>query len=111
MYVTEFNNKVKNELSWIFTEYKEVEVQNEVIARQFLHFVANKLNYDVCDIELCNASKNPVNHFQMNMYLDNGFILWGFMIIVKNKKVVASETNLTLLNENYDTIKVICKRK
>ena len=111
MYVTEFNKTIQSELSWIFEEYKDVEVQNEVIARRFLYFVAKQINQEPFDIEFANESKKPVNHFQMYLYLENGSTLYGCMIIVENKKVVASRTNLELVDENYDTIKVICKRK
>ena len=47
----------------------------------------------------------------MYLYLENGYTLHACMIHVDNKKVVAKYTNLQLLDENYDTIKVICKRK
>ena len=111
MYVSEFNKTIQSELSWIFQEYKDIEVQNEVIARRFLYFVAKKINQEPCDIEFANESKKPVNHFQMYLYLENGYTLHACMIHVDNKKVVAKYTNLQLLDENYDTIKVICKRK
>lgn len=109
--VTDFNKTVKNELSWIFQEYDTVEKQNEMIARRFLYFVSENMGYGAEEIEFKNYSKNPLNHFQLNMYFDNGHVLWGCFIHVNNKKVVAKRTTLELLNENFETIKVICKRK
>ena len=106
--IKEFNKKMAEE--WIpmwKTEYEnDVAKINELVARHFLYDLARGLVVGVNEIDFVNKGKNPVNHFQMQMYLDDIILHTApFIYVDNNHKVVSKRTQIEILNNNYDTIK------
>ena len=106
--IKEFNKKMAEE--WIpmwKTEYEnDVAKINELVARNFLYELAQELVGGVQEIDFRNEGKNPVNHFQMEMYLGNIILQTApFIYVDNNHKVVSKRTQIEILNNDYDTIK------
>jgi hypothetical protein len=106
--VTEFNKKMqgKDYLPYFKEEYSTTEEINKTIAAYYLQEIAKKYVGWVNEIEFVNESKNPRNHFQLRMYLEDK-ILWTapFIYVDDNHKVVAKDTKIELLDRDYETIK------
>jgi hypothetical protein len=110
----EFNQKMKVE--WIpmwKEEYSnDIAKINELVARHLLYQVAEDLVGGVNEINFKNESKNPTNHFQMEMYLDNIILFTGPFIYVDDKhNVIAKNTKILVLNEDYDDVGVLKEAK
>jgi hypothetical protein len=108
--VKDFNIKMANE--WVpmwKTEYEnDVAKINEMVARHFLYELAQELVGGVEEIDFRNKGKNPVNHFQMEMYLGNIILQTvPFIYVDNNHKVISKRTQIEILNNDYDTIKKI----
>jgi hypothetical protein len=106
--VIAFNKKMqgKEYLPYFKEEYSTTEEINKTIAAYYLQEIAKKYVGWVNEIEFANESKNPRNHFQLRMYLEDK-ILWTapFIYVDDNHKVVAKDTKIELLDRNYETIK------
>jgi ParB-like chromosome segregation protein Spo0J len=106
----EFNQKMKTD--WIpmwKEEYgNDIAHINELVARHLLYQISEDLFGGVEEIEFANKSKNPTNHFQMNMYLGD-VILWTspFIYVDNNHKVIAKQSEIKVLNNDYDDIGVL----
>jgi hypothetical protein len=106
----EFNERMKTE--WIpmwKEEYgNDIAGINERVARHLLYQISKDLFGGVEEIEFANKSKNPTNHFQMNMYLGD-VILWTspFIYVDNNHKVIAKQSEIKVLNNDYDDIGVL----
>jgi hypothetical protein len=106
----EFNQKMKTD--WIpmwKEEYgNDIADINERVARHLLYQISEDLFGGVEEIEFANKSKNPTNHFQMNMYLGD-VILWTspFIYVDNNHKVIAKQSEIKVLNNDYDDIGVL----
>jgi hypothetical protein len=106
----EFNQKMKTD--WIpmwKEEYgNDIAHINELVARHLLYQISEDLFGGVEEIEFANKSKNPTNHFQMNMYLGD-VILWTspFIYVDNNHKAIAKRSEIKVLNNDYDDIGVL----
>jgi hypothetical protein len=106
----EFNQKMKTD--WIpmwKEEYgNDIAHINELVARHLLYQISEDLFGGVEEIEFANKSKNPTNHFQMNMYLGD-IILWTspFIYVDNNHKAIARRSEIKVLNNDYDDIGVL----
>ena len=106
----QFNERMKTE--WIpmwKEEYgNDIADINERVARHLLYQISEDLFGGVEEIEFANKSKNPTNHFQMNMYLGD-VILWTspFIYVDNNHKVIAKQSEIKVLNNDYDDIGVL----
>lgn len=114
-----FNRKMKRELpsikrQVIYDGYSGEEIDkkvNENIAYKYMQYVATKLGMKFGEIEFENKSKEPTNHFQLvcSVWDDkNDYILWAtFVYVNDNHQVDESQTNMQLLNLNYEHVKTI----
>ena len=105
--IESFNKMMKK--NWIpqfKIEYNnDVSEINEMVARHYLYSIAEKYYGGVNEIEFANQSKNPKNHFQMNMYLGEKILSTNPFIYVDDKhNVILKKTKVEVLNDNYDTI-------
>ncbi len=106
--VTAFNKKMqgKDYLPYFKEEYSTTEEINRSVAYYYLQDIAKKYVGWVNEIQFVNESKNPRNHFQLRMYLEDK-ILWTapFIYVDDNHKVVVKDTKIELLDRDYETIK------
>ena len=102
-----FNNEIKEELKSIkIDSQNDSYLINELVAMRFMSFVAIKIGEQPTESEFRNKSKNPLNHFQMEMQCLSGKILWATFVYVENNHIVNPyKTNIELLDNNYNTIK------
>ena len=109
-----FNHKIKTEWIPLWKEEYNNDIAkiNELVARYLLYQISEDLFGGVEEIEFANKSKNPTNHFQMNMYLGD-IILWTspFIYVDNNHKVIAKKIKIEILNNNYDTIGILKEDK
>lgn len=106
--IKDFNKKMAEESIPMWkTEYEnDVAKINEMVARHFLYELAQELVGGVEEIDFRNKGKNPVNHFQMEMYLGNIILQTvPFIYVDNNHKVISKRTQIEILNNDYDTIK------
>lgn len=107
--VASFNRKMQKELKFLITEYEgNIADINYRIATEYLHSIVVKMGAVPMEVEFANQSKNPINHFQLRVYLDK-YIIWTnpFVYVDDKHKVVAERTNIEILNYDYDTIKTL----
>jgi hypothetical protein len=79
---------------------------NQMVANHLLYQIAEDLVGGVNEVNFKNESKNPTNHFQMEMYLGNIILFTSpFIYVDNNHKVISNRTNIEVLDENYDTLK------
>lgn len=106
--IKEFNKKMALEQipEWK-TEYENnIAKINEMVARHFLYDLAKDLVGGVNEIHFVNESKNPVNHFQMEMHLGDIILDTApFIYLDNNHRVISKRTKIEVLNDDYNTIK------
>ena len=105
----EFNIEIKDRIKEWKNEYgNNTALINEMVARNLLYKIAQDLFGGVEEIDFANKAKNPTNHFQMVMYLGN-MILWTspFIYVDNNHKVIASKTEIKVLDEDYEDLAIL----
>ncbi len=106
----EFNRKMKTD--WIpmwKEEYgNDLARINELVARQLLYQISQDLFGGVNEIEFANQSKNPTNHFQLVMYVDD-MILWTspFIYVDNNHNAIAKRSKIEVLDSDYETLSTL----
>ena len=111
--IIDFNKKMRNEYipTWK-EEYVTTERINEMVARNYLYAISEKYYEGVNEIEFANESKNPKNHFQLNMYIGNVILSTNpFIYVDDNHNVVLKRTKVEVLDNNWETIKSNLKLK
>jgi len=106
----QFNERMKTEWipMWKIDYDDNLADINENVARHLLYQISNDLVGGVEEVEFKNKSKNPTNHFQMVMYLGD-LILWTspFIYVDDKHNVIAKNTQIKILNSDYDDIAVL----
>ena len=105
-----FNQKMKAEWIPMWKEEYDNDLPkiNQMVANHLLYQIAEDLVGGVNEVNFKNESKNPTNHFQMEMYLGNIILFTSPFIYVDDKhNVIAKNTKILVLNEDYDDIAVL----
>ena len=113
-----FNRSIKRELrsiraDAIYGNYKGEEIDREInytVARKYISYIADKLNFVQGEIDFVNAEKKPTNYFQLEMHTfdekaDVPYIIKSvFVYVGNNHQVVKEQTDVTILDDNYDDV-------
>lgn len=112
--ITEFNKKIQDRVKEIKEDYKydgsekDLSYVNSSVAVAYLQYLADSIGAKYYQWDFHNESKMPTNHFQIDMELEGGNILSALFVYVDdNHRVVKSKSNVKLLDEDYNTIKVL----
>ena len=105
-----FNSRIKNNFiqTWKEDYGNDIKKINEMVARHLLYEIAQDLFDGVNEIEFMNESKSPINHFQMQMHLGEVILFTApFIFVDNNHNVVPKNTNIELLDSDYETIMIL----
>lgn len=107
--VKAFNKENKEELRIIIEDtHNDIRLINRAVAGRFLNFLAGKMGEVPYQHEFLNDAKDPINHWQVYLYLESGHIIWACFVYVNDKhQVVEERCTIELLDENYDTVRVV----
>ena len=115
--ITEFNKNVQVRVKEIKEDYKydgsqkDLSYVNSSVAVAYLQYLAESIGEKYYQWDWLNESKEPTNLFQIDMMIEGGKILSGVFIYVDdNHKVVQSKSNVEILDDNYNLIKVLVQK-
>ena len=112
--VAEFNKKNQDRVKEIKEDNKydgsekDLSYVNSNVAISYLQYLADSIGAKYYQWDWENYSLMPTNYFQIMMQLEGGNILRAvFVYVDDNHRVVKSKSNVKLLDEDYNTIKVL----
>jgi hypothetical protein len=109
--IREYNAEIKKEIPSLKVDYHNDQRQlNLAIAQRFLNYVAERIGEIPEQHYWANESKGGDRLYQLELHLVSGNILYAAFVVVDNEKIIASRTNVELVNSNYDTIRHIIRR-